>query len=259
MPRREITLLAQIEKDVLNDNVPLATALRKCIVLGGKSGSERLRDWATRELQGYFGQEDLPDYRVIGAPLQLDGFSGNYRITGEQLPPSVLPDFAQEHISEEVQLRDGVGALEALGQREEIKLMPKLGADLVRVMNGESDDPYRRIDRIYWNVSPSAIHGVLDYIRTALAQLVAELQAAVSGDDEVPSTEAADQAVNVVVTGKRSRVNVTTAHSSGPSGLAVATTKPEDDSPWTRSRRVGAFIAGLATVVGAVAAVWQLT
>jgi hypothetical protein len=63
-----------------DDDVPIATALRKCVVLGGRSGSEELRDWATRGLQGYYGQDDLPEYRVITAPLTVDGFAGNVHV-----------------------------------------------------------------------------------------------------------------------------------------------------------------------------------
>ena len=140
--------------------------------------------------------------------------------------------------------------------------MPRMAADLARLMNGGNENPYQHIDRIYWNVSPSAIHSVLDYIRTALVQLVAELQANMGEGQEIPSTEAADQAVNVVVTGKRSKVNVTTAQASGSNGSAVASieeSQPQTDSPfWTRSRRIGAFIVGAATVIGAIVAVIQL-
>lgn len=264
MARRDQDLLAQIERDVLDESAPLASALRKCVVLGGKSDSEQLRDWATRELQGYYGESELPDYRVVAAPLQIDGISGNYQVTGQQFPPSGLPEFAREHISEQVQLRDGVGGLEALANQPEIKLMPPMGGDLVRVMNSENSNPYQHINSLYWNVSPSALRGVLDHIRTALTQLVAELRATMDESDEIPSSEAANQAVSVVVTGERSNVKVTTAHSGGGSDTAIATAEEvppaSAESPfWTRSRRVGAFIAGLATVVGAVAAVIQLS
>jgi hypothetical protein len=262
MARRNHNLLVQIERDVLDESIPLANALRKCVVLGGQSGSEQLRDRATRELQGYHGDAEVPDYRMIGATLQIDGIAGNYRITGQQFAPSELPDFAQEHISEDLQLRDGVGGLEALSQQASIKLMPRGGNDLVRLMNSENEAPFQHINALYWSIAPSAIRGVLDYIRTALAQLVAELRANMGQEEEIPSTEAADQAVNVVVTGKRSQVKVVAAQSSGNNSIAAATADEQStahDSPfWTRSRRIGAFIAGLATVVGAVAAVIQL-
>jgi len=64
--------------------------------------------------------------------------------------------------------------------------------------------------------------------------------------------------VNVVVTGKRSQVQVTTAQAGGSDTTATATgPQPQrENSPfWTRSRRIGAFIVGLATVAAAVVAI----
>jgi AbiTii len=206
------------------------------------------------------GGLELPDYRIVAAPLQIDGISGNYQVTGQQYPPSALPELAREHISEKVELRDGVGSIEAMAGREEIKLMPPMAADLARVMNSENDNPYQHINSIYWNVSPKAVHGVLDQIRTALTQLVAELRANMAGGEDVPSSEAADQAVQVVVTGKRSNVTVTTAQASGGGSTSISTEEPgpEESEFWTRSRRIGAFVVGLATVVAAVVAIIQL-
>ena len=63
-------LLAQIEADVVDDRVPLSSLLQKCIVLGGQAGSEKMRDWARRELNGYASDADtVPDYRHVPAVL----------------------------------------------------------------------------------------------------------------------------------------------------------------------------------------------
>lgn len=262
MPKHR-DLIEEIERDALDDSVPVATALRKCVVLGGRSGSERLRDWATRELEGYFGQDTLPDYRVIHAPLLIDGISGSYQITRQQLAPSALPDFARDHISDEVELRDGIGGIEALLKHAEIKLQPPRASDLARLMNAENDNPYQHIEAIYWGVSHAAVHGVLDQVRTALTKLVAEIRANTPAGQEVPSADAANQAVNVVVTGKRSTVNVTAAQASGTESKANAdsssTHRPATESGfWTRGRKIGAFIVGTATVVAAAVGVIQL-
>lgn len=257
--RREDSLIEQIERDALDDSVPVATALRKCIVLGGVSGSERLRDWATRELQGYYGENsDLPDYRVVPAPLMIDGIAGNYQVSRQQISPWALPEFARDHISEKVELRDGAGAIEALLERPEIHLSPPMASELAGVMNAESDVPYQRIHRLYWAVSPAAVRGVLDQIRTALTQLVAELRASMPADEAVPSAETANQAVNLVVTGERSQVHVTSAQAGGTDTTATVTApewKPDESGFWTRSRRIGAFVVGLAGVAGAVVAI----
>ena len=62
-------LLAQIETDVTDDRVPLSSLLQKCIVLGGQAGSEKMRAWARRELNGYAGADTVPDYRHVPAAV----------------------------------------------------------------------------------------------------------------------------------------------------------------------------------------------
>ena len=143
--------------------------------------------------------------------MRIDGIAGNYKVTRQAFPPLGLPDFARDKIKDEAELRDGVGNIEALLQMEEIKLSPPMASDLVRYMNVQSQQPHQHIESLYWQISHAAIRGVLDQIRTSLTQLVAELRANMSSDDAVPSAEAANQAVSVIVTGKRSEVRVTTA------------------------------------------------
>ncbi len=111
--RRDETLLSEIERDLL-DGKPLADLLRKCVMLGGRSGSVELRDWASKELRGYDVGDELPAYRTVGAPILADTVTGSAIVTGQRMPLSGFPDFVQENISEEFPLRQGVGELEAL-------------------------------------------------------------------------------------------------------------------------------------------------
>jgi hypothetical protein len=251
--RRDDDLLSQIEREALDDSVSLASVLRKCVVLGGKSGSERLQEWATRELEGYYGQGDLPSYRIIRAPLVMDGLAGGGKITGQQLSEFHLPEFAREHISEELQMRDGVGALEALLDQDEIRLSPLGGAEVLAIMNSESDRPGQYIERIYWKVSPAAVRGVLDYVRTALAKLRANMGAG----EEVPSADVANEAVhhavNVHVTEDRSKVTVAAPHASG----ARSTATIGESGSWPLWQKVIAVIGVLAAVAGVVFAAIQ--
>lgn len=265
MPRREDTLITQIEQEALDGEAPLAGALRKCVVLGGKSGSEPLRDWATRELQGYYGEDDLPEYRVVPAQIQIDGATMTGLVTSQPVARSTLPDFVQEKVNEQVELREGAGAIEALVQRAEasgeaVKLSLPMGGDIARIMSADMQG--QQILSIYWAVAPAAVRGVLDQIRTALTVLVAELRANMSLNEQVPSAAVANQAVQVLVTGKRHNISVNTAQADGE-GTSATVNAPEPkepDSPfWTRSRKIGAFIVGAATIIGAVAAVIAIT
>jgi AbiTii len=255
MARREQSLVEQIERDALDEGVSVAATLRKCIALGGRSGSEQLRDWATRELQGYYGEDDeLPDYRVINAPLMVDGVAGSHQVTHQQIPPSSLPDFAREHINERVELRQGVGDLAALAAQDQIRLQPRMASDLTRIMNSESG-PHQHVISLYWSVAPAALQGVLDQIRTALTQLVAEMTAAMPAGESLPSAAAANQAVQVIQGGRRNRLTINTAQAGDEAVASAGVGAGEESGSWTTGRRIGAFLVGLATIAGAAAAI----
>jgi len=135
-----------------------------------------------------------------------------------------------------------------------------MGGDIARIMSADLDG--QQILSIYWAVAPAAVRGVLDQIRTALTLLVAELRANTPPDEQVPSAAAANQAVQVVVTGKRHSISVNTAQAEGVASSTTVTVPEQDeaDSPfWNRSRRIGAFVVGAATIVGAAAAVIAIT
>lgn len=288
--------LTEIEDDLVSD-VPLATILRKCIVMNGYVDSPKLRAWAEQELNGYFGEEDEavapPDYRTRGASLRVDAFVGNGQITGQSIANWELPEFAREHVHESFTFRQGAGELEALLDRgnDSIKFAVPNFHIVARKMDEHSGNPLQRITAMYWQVSTSTVAAILDETRTALAQVVAELRRSLGPSDTLPSSDATDRAVSVIVHGEQNTVTVSDA--SGPAAspqVVVADTagtvqsRPaatigdgqpvtgdakrirqdrsvtlrERLSGWSRAKQVGAAFAGLASVAGLGIAIWQI-
>jgi AbiTii-like protein len=99
--RRDSDLLAEIERDVLDESKSVAAALRKCLALGGQAKSAELRDWASRELHGYPDEVPLPDYRKIRTPLLMDGFTGGGIFRGKQVSVIDLPQEARDVMGDE--------------------------------------------------------------------------------------------------------------------------------------------------------------
>jgi hypothetical protein len=226
------TLLAEIERDLL-DGRPLADLLRKCIMLGGRSGSQALRDWASQELRGYDGTAELPSYRKVAAPILIDATTGNAWIRGQHVPASSLPDFAREAgLGNNVDLRQGVGELETLAANSRnsdtgIRVGMPGGEVIGQYFDRSSGNPFQHTDRIYWSVSPTAIHGAVDNVRTTLTELITELIASVPRGQEVPTAEQANQAWNVAVNGGESHFHiaapVTAVQASGRSSIEGVT------------------------------------
>jgi hypothetical protein len=245
------SLLSEIERDVLS-NAPLADALRKCVVLGGRAGSVELREWATRELRGYGSDDDVPEYRTLAVAICLDAVIGNSIVSNQRIRTGMLPEFARDDVKEEFTFRQGVGALEAMVESAEasdksVKLSLPMSMELAAVMDSESANPFQHITALYWSVASSSLRGIVDQVRTTLAELVAEMRASMPRESDPVTASVANQAVNVAVHGK-ARVSVTAAQASG---AGVATAEPHEPQRvgfWTTWRRIGAFVVGAATV-----------
>jgi hypothetical protein len=179
----------------------------------------------------------------------MDGISGHMQYTGHQISSTDLPDVAQEAgISERLPLQSSIGELENLAKRAEERNEPvRLGlpgdAILAKLLAAE----WGHVERIYWAVSPGAIHGVLDQVRTTLVELVVQLRQQ-SRNPQAPSAEETNNAVHVAVYGDHPQVSVTSAQ-SGAGGTATAAPTEQPQRPWWRT---GAGLWTIASVLVAV-------
>lgn len=250
-------LMREIERDLLADK-PLDGLLRKFILLGGNVGSPELRAWASQELRGYDNDADLPSYRTVNAPLQIDGAVPGGLIQHQSISSMDLPDFARDEIDELVPLRMGVGEIHSMVAQHKgdkvVKLQPAGAALLVSYMNG-TQQMNGHITALYWSVSTIALEGTLGQIRTRLAELIAELRSGTPQGQTLPTPEQAANAVNVVINGRGNRVSIAQATNGG--AVTTQTEADEGKKFWTTARLIGAGIVGIATITGTVLAVMQ--
>jgi hypothetical protein len=234
MTRNRGGLLARISGDVADHTVPLSSLLQSCIVLGGETGSERLRAWTSQELHGYAGADTVPDYRHVPAALtaRITNRAGRNAIT-QRIDDSVFDSRIREKIREKVDVQDailseGIGQLEAMASKDadEQCLVPQWAGFIADMLNQHHMAPNSIVSDVYWSVPDTAIQGVLVRIRTAWAELIAELIALTPEDREVPDKLAADQVVQFVVTGDRSVINYTVQQASGGGTNVAAAAAP---------------------------------
>jgi hypothetical protein len=206
--------------------------LRKAAALGGKANSAELRDWAQRELMGYGPDDELPAYRRISAPLQMDAATMTGFIKNQSLSSWQLPDFAQDKITNAVEMREGIAEIEEFARRtppgEVVKPGPPLSQELVMIMNG-TQQWSGHIERIYWAVAPVTLNGVVEQVRNALTVLVSEIQANVPDGAVTPSAEVATHGLHVAVSGKRNKINLTASQ-----GSTITSSAPEEPRRWLR-------------------------
>jgi hypothetical protein len=169
-------------------------------------------------------------------------------VRGETISSLELPDFARDVITDEVDLRYSIAQIEELARRCEpgdvVKLAPAGSQELVTLMNAKRRDA--QIEQLYWGVSPVALWGVVDRVRTTLTAMTAEIRAEIPDGAVVISPAVADNALSVAVTGKRNKVTVT-----APQGASQIASTPEEPRKWWRT--AGAVIAGVVGLLVAVA------
>jgi hypothetical protein len=263
-------LLDEIEAGALDSTVGLPDLLRKCVALGGVTGSSRLRDWATLELKGYGPNDELPRYRKTRGMIFGDGMANGVRFKGQQIPLLVIPEVARPVLQGDVPLAYSLAELvELLGDERDdhggvLRLAPPGVEQLLALMNNtlaRNDrtsqwsslrlPPSQVLERIYWMVSKTVISGILDVVRTTLVELVAEMRAGTPAGVVVPSAEVTEQAVSVAIYGNRNRVVVAQA---APGAAVAATTAGASATgsaePETKGRRWMFWAAGAATIIG---------
>lgn len=257
MTKRSDRLLQEIEAGALDGSSSISDLLRKVITLGGQADSTEMRDWAAKELRGYDPEDELPSYRRIGAPLAIDATTMHGIIRGQQLSPFELPDFARDSITNDLEMRQGIGEIEHLalsqGKGEVVKLAPAGAPDLVAYMNADGQWS-GRVERMYWAVSPVTLASIVDQVRTTLTVLVSEINANTPAGTATPPSEVATRAISVAVTGKRNTVNLVAAQ--GDDANATEKAAP-DETPRKWLRIAAGVLIGLVTIAGVILALMQ--
>jgi hypothetical protein len=220
---RSHRLLGEIEAGALDQKTPIGDLLRRVMrALGGQAGSTEMRDWASRELRGYGPGDELPEYRKIAAPLQLDMAHAAYILRGQTISPWELPEIAQDTITNIVDLRSGIAEIEQLAQRCEpgnaVKLAPPGSQELVVLMT----------------------------------VLIAEVRATMPEGAVVPPAEVATKAINFAVSGKRNKINFAAPQVANE---VKPPEKEEKPSHWVRI--AAAVVVGVLTIAGVFFAIMQ--
>jgi hypothetical protein len=216
-------------------------------------------DWASSELSGYKDKSDLPAYRTVAAPLQIDGLVGWTQFKSKHIPPSALPEFVRDSIKEEVQFGQGVGTLEefaASSANSAVLISPPGSSELVRYWNDEVDSDTQEIHRLYWSVSKSEVAGILHQIRNQLVKLIAEFE--IEYETARSTAEAVDRAVKITM-GDGGNVAVVTSDRNSTNKFDLSrAASPLDASQWTLGRKIWAAAVGSAGIAGAVFAYMAL-
>jgi hypothetical protein len=150
--------------------------------------------------------EDLPGYRKIHAPLQMNIRVGPEYHTGRGVTPQMLSEDMRDLHTTEVPIPWGIAEIKASaadpGVSGTLHVSHRQGAEIAARMSthlrSTMDLRFIEVFGVYWAVAPSALHGLLDRVRTRLTLFVAELRATMVPGDQQPSDHQVARAFSAI-------------------------------------------------------------
>ncbi len=191
-------LLAEIQNDALSDGVPLATLLRKVLVLASNLDSSPLEDWVRHELNGYPTNVEVPTYRQFPMIFKVSASNGVMEIDGHVVPSVRLGAIIDRTDVATFKCRQAIGTIlpDALDPKSNVS---------VNYANWGALLPGRYLDRSFevhgfWGETPAFnLLGVLDAVRTRTLDFALSLRKTLPEADEIDGTVIVDTDVERVV------------------------------------------------------------
>lgn len=218
------SLLKSLRDRVIDESESLAGLLRKCLMLGARTGSESLKQWARSELYGYELDAEVPSYRRMHTPpISVTSRSGNTLASNIQYHRAQLSSKAREAIPETIEFKQPIEELESLSGENNLYISG-FGLPYAKALwNEELGGFFEEIIDMKFVISGSVMNGVLGQIRTKLVEIVSDLTSD-SPLEELPRAEQVDTAMSQHI----GEQYITTIHSnSGATAIGTSAVAQE--------------------------------
>lgn len=212
---RTVTLIRQLRDDATDSSKSLADLLRRAIVLGSLLRNDDLKRWAKRELDGYEGGGELPDYRQVPAEV-YGNFVGSFgrRVNNFHIPVLTMKDERVKRIlTQPIKFGNGVAGLESVLDGKDPNLRIALPTEVCRLLPQVLDDDLQCME-LWRDVHKGAVRQILDSIRSRLLEIVLDLS------ERFPEITESEKAVEKV--DQKAAASIINNHIYGNSNVVAA-------------------------------------
>lgn len=158
------TLVEQIQREALNENVSVASLLRKVKLAAMKLGLDKIEDWVQYELNGY--PDKVPEYRQLrGQPIAFNPMRGWIPLTGDGIELLSI-----QHVGQPIS-----GIEDALRQSNNANMHIPFSPQLVSRLDRSTNYSFGRYSL---SVGRGQVASVVDAVRTAVLDWAMNLERA---------------------------------------------------------------------------------
>ena len=173
-----MTLLQQIQMEVVDSSSDLASVLRKCRILAQRLGHEGFKEWVIHELDGYPPGKDLPDYRICRHNIVIGHFFGAFgrELKGAQIPQSSIPEEFREMLTT-VRFGQGVAWFaETITSCKDGMIRAKWLAEATQIIGQGTIYDGMYLAEAHQIVTTATMAGIISNIRNKVLNFVLEVE-----------------------------------------------------------------------------------
>lgn len=195
-----MSLLRDIQNDVIDTNVDISVILRKCKVLAVRLGNEPFENWVDQELNGYKNKNLLPDYRIVQV-YSKGHFSGPFGtgLNNADIPFLSIPEKYRENLSKCYCIESIGYYINLLNNSKGANLAEQWPPDLVAYTGR---DIYQGMNCMAaWKLIPnSSIFSLVEAVRNRILSFVLEIgkEAPDAGENSPKTQKISPERVNQV-------------------------------------------------------------
>lgn len=170
--------ITDIVNQLTDTSTSLTSILLKVKVFAVRLKNQRLIDWVTKEIEGYNGDDVLPDYRISNCNIYGNVMNGRWKLTNYLIPMDGLQPEIRDAV-EKFKFYQGVSGLEHLLSGKSttvgIAVQPEILNYLTRNLQNLGN-PYAEIYSATREISSGAIEHAISMIRSNALNIMIEIE-----------------------------------------------------------------------------------
>ncbi|MCH8878080.1 MAG: hypothetical protein IIA89_14880 [Chloroflexi bacterium] len=191
-------ILAQIQKDILNQEVPISAILRKAKVLAAQLESSELQEWASGELDGYQNLDSLPDYRLLSTSASGQWTNGYWTLNDRSVPMYKIDDEDLKKWLTTYPVYSGIRTVENLvADLGEKRIM--FPPEIVALVNNEVGEQGYGYSTLHYNLDSTVFDQILDIVRNRLLDFILQLDKQWVNEEDPPPKAEVSELVKVTI------------------------------------------------------------
>lgn len=171
-----MSLLDDIIHAATDDEVPIGTLLRKCLVLEQTFKNEKFKVWINKELDGYEKEDELPPYRVFHA-ISYGHFIGSFgrQLSNQPLSLHVLEKKDFERM-DKCPLTQPASAYDGRSDKDSDAQLPWNPALTTKYQSKFFTDSDMILNRAWQLIPSSVLVGLLENVRNRVLRFALDMK-----------------------------------------------------------------------------------